>query len=822
MAKKKKTTVNTSPLKKQEKLLMLHPELLGIGIRKVKFELLELHPEHACLIKSTYTTILNNIKLLRKTKLPFVMPELVPEINWETLNDKSIFLNKDILKLRWLQISVQVLIGNAKDYLPYWNEQSKVNSEKLYLPTETDCVVSPLNSMNTSSSCVESELQSLTMNSQFLPTLNSQTISFQSSKSTPPVLWVDDDIQKYNMIQLTLHPNSFDTLEIQDILDKKWNIQENERLKTQQRNKQKNKQSSKEPNGVLKIRILPTAFQIQCFKRWLGSYNRTWNTCLNAVETENKNPSFISLKDTYTTLFPTENLGQPNPNVPLYMVFTPSKIRQSAVKDLCTAYESAKTNKRRGNISQYKIKQKKKKNQTRCFSFPIPKDGLCFYTNQCKFCQLCNECISFKYPQDQCKKCNLCDTCSQYKFMNSKHPMSKSNFCKDTISYIKSNIGDRKTHITICPDIMKDIFKHEQKQGAVKNYKIQNMNYKNELELPCEIIQDYETFILQHGLCLTYIQLGLQQKYIEECGMYHWYNKLDEYYTHIEDLYTELALKYPPQKPENIQLPYQYKQEQKPISEFNSYIRFYHRKNDKLLYNLTIEHDCTIKYEYGLWYMIIPYSKDKIQRNKNEKAKVAGVDPGIGSFLGLYSEICHGKIQQTTRFKKIRKRIDYYNQQYYGKKKNRIWISNPKQISYRHFKSKTNRLYRKQQNICMQLHYDVINFLMSNFNYILLPKFETQGMVKRKGILSKESKRELSQLQHYRFKQRLLSASHGVSNCKVLIVSEAYSTRECDNCGFLNKKLKLKERTFTCKKCNHKADRDIHAGRNIYLRNIQE
>jgi putative transposase len=136
-------------------------------------------------------------------------------------------------------------------------------------------------------------------------------------------------------------------------------------------------------------------------------------------------------------------------------------------------------------------------------------------------------------------------------------------------------------------------------------------------------------------------------------------------------------------------------------------------------------------------------------------------------------------------------------------------------------KSQTNQLYRKQQNIIKQLHYDTINFYISNFNYILLPKFETQDMVSNKNKLGKESKRELSQLQHYKFQQRLLAACNGLPNCKVIIVSEAYSTRECSNCGHLNPKLKLTERTFNCKQCNYTVDRDDNSSRNIYLRPIQ-
>ena len=87
--------------------------------------------------------------------------------------------------------------------------------------------------------------------------------------------------------------------------------------------------------------------------------------------------------------------------------------------------------------------------------------------------------------------------------------------------------------------------------------------------------------------------------------------------------------------------------------------------------------------------------------------------------------------------------------------------------------------------------------------------------------LSKETKREASQLQHYKFKQRLQSACSSMKNCKVLIVSEAWTSKTCGRCGSIKTNLTLKDRIYSCNKCGLSIDRDVNGSRNILLRNIQ-
>lgn len=64
------------------------------------------------------------------------------------LNDKELTWLLDTQTMKSFQTSAQASTGNERDYLPFWTQHSKETSKKLWLPRETDCVVSPLNLSN--------------------------------------------------------------------------------------------------------------------------------------------------------------------------------------------------------------------------------------------------------------------------------------------------------------------------------------------------------------------------------------------------------------------------------------------------------------------------------------------------------------------------------------------------------------------------------------------------------------------------------------------------------------------------------------------------
>ena len=75
-------------------------------------------------------------------------------------------------------------------------------------------------------------------------------------------------------------------------------------------------------------------------------------------------------------------------------------------------------------------------------------------------------------------------------------------------------------------------------------------------------------------------------------------------------------------------------------------------------------------------------------------------------------------------------------------------------------------------------------------------------------------------LSHYKFQQRLISKAQEKS-VSILMLDEPYTSQLCSGCLTLNTKLRLNERTYDCKNCKIKIDRDYNGARNIYLRGFE-
>jgi len=70
------------------------------------------------------------------------------------------------------------------------------------------------------------------------------------------------------------------------------------------------------------------------------------------------------------------------------------------------------------------------------------------------------------------------------------------------------------------------------------------------------------------------------------------------------------------------------------------------------------------------------------------------------------------------------------------------------------------KLWKKIKNIRHSMHYKTANFLLDNFSYILLPKFETQKMSnKQNRKIGKSTVKDMLSWAHYEFQQHLIFKS---------------------------------------------------------------
>jgi putative transposase len=210
---------------------------------------------------------------------------------------------------------------------------------------------------------------------------------------------------------------------------------------------------------------------------------------------------------------------------------------------------------------------------------------------------------------------------------------------------------------------------------------------------------------------------------------------------------------------------------------------------------------CRIVHEHGRYHIIVP-KKTKQLKPENQRQRIVALDPGIRTFLTMYSPNVVGKIGENDfqRIFKLCKHLD-----------NLISRSSKTKSEKRKLNKPIQRLRWKIKDLIDDLHKKSAHFLVKNFETILLPHFQTQGMVKK---LRSKTARMMLTFSHYKFKCFLKLKAEEYS-CNVIDVNEAYTSKTCSNCGKLHKIGSKK--TMICK-CGLVMDRDVNGARNILFR----
>jgi len=130
---------------------------------------------------------------------------------------------------------------------------------------------------------------------------------------------------------------------------------------------------------------------------------------------------------------------------------------------------------------------------------------------------------------------------------------------------------------------------------------------------------------------------------------------------------------------------------------------------------------------------------------------------------------------------------------------------------------KWRRCMSKVTRRVRSMHQRTAAWLLSNYRVVLVSNMNTSAMVRTGGILRPATRRGMLQLSHYRFRQVLLSMARRYKDCRVIEVSEHYTSMSCGACGMKNRGL-FGSKTFVCPYCNFECDRDVNGARNILLK----
>lgn len=224
-----------------------------------------------------------------------------------------------------------------------------------------------------------------------------------------------------------------------------------------------------------------------------------------------------------------------------------------------------------------------------------------------------------------------------------------------------------------------------------------------------------------------------------------------------------------------------------------------------------IEHDCRLVYEYGKWFVSVPF-KRTIDIPKI-KEPIVSLDPGIRSFQTYYSLTGTGNIGQNV-WEKI---LGYC----YQLDKLISRLSKAHGSRRQSLKRAAVRLRYRIKCLKDELHNKVAVWLCKNYKTIVIPEFSAMEMsAKHKRKLTRKTVRAMLNLGHSQFRNKLVQLAE-IYDSQVVFVNEAYTSKTCTACGHIHEKLGS-SKVFKCPACGTILSRDINGARNIMLRAMLE
>ena len=218
--------------------------------------------------------------------------------------------------------------------------------------------------------------------------------------------------------------------------------------------------------------------------------------------------------------------------------------------------------------------------------------------------------------------------------------------------------------------------------------------------------------------------------------------------------------------------------------------------------------DSQLIMENGRYFLCVAYVEKRKPREPS--GKIVALDPGVRTFMTYFTEDGFGWLgyQAINRIQRLCQHLDNLL----------CRAATVRRPLRRTLRQAANKIRVKIRNLVDELHKKVAYFLVTHYDIILLPTFESQQMCKRgKRNLRKKSVRQMLTLSHYRFKQRLKQKAleYGV---QVIDVCEAYTSKTASWTGEVIEKLGG-AKVITVSD-GARMDRDLNGARGIFVKSI--
>jgi len=218
-------------------------------------------------------------------------------------------------------------------------------------------------------------------------------------------------------------------------------------------------------------------------------------------------------------------------------------------------------------------------------------------------------------------------------------------------------------------------------------------------------------------------------------------------------------------------------------------------------------------------------AKITLRNSSSQRKKIVALDPGVRAFITTFDEhgdsiqvdALHTILIKKETIRSIQRKIDE------AKKEYRLLSGRPKKqkrLEVLRLKLQKANIEENTKNRVKDMHYQLASFLCRTYDTIFLPSFGTKDMVSGRTILRKTTKDRMLTLSHYKFKQ-ILTQKAKEFRARLIIMGEEYTTKTCSACGTMNDNVGG-SRTFRCHACPYRAERDLNAARNIFVKGSEE
>ena len=200
----------------------------------------------------------------------------------------------------------------------------------------------------------------------------------------------------------------------------------------------------------------------------------------------------------------------------------------------------------------------------------------------------------------------------------------------------------------------------------------------------------------------------------------------------------------------------------------------------------------------GEYHLSILVDGDLTHKVKESNAAV-GIDLGIKDFVitsdGEVFDNLHFKKSESKKIKRLQRQLSKKKKGSNNRNKARVKLA---------------KLYKKINDRKQYYLHAVSNSLIDEKQVICMEDLNVKGMIKNHNLA------ETIQEMNFGEFRRMLEYKANWYNRKIVFVNRFYpSSKTCNNCGYINKDLKLSDRQWICPECGEVVERDYNAALNI-------